>query len=102
MTLNGLLYLDLKCGFQFSMVLNFMTSITNDLEFLVPNESERIKFLNYPNNKYLKQSHHFVSESLNSVLNTIYRRGFINKAACVEGIHTFYSDRRYKYRIFID
>ena len=53
MTLNGLLYLDLKCGFQFSMVLNFMTSITNDLEFLVPNESERIKFtkfLNYLNN----------------------------------------------------
>ena len=99
-----------------------------DLEFLVSNDSERIKFtkfLNYLNNNYLKQSHHFflgeisnfqeellgdwfpqlsnnVSESLNSVLNTIYRRGFINKAACVEGIHTFYSDRRDKYRIFID
>ena len=43
-----------------------------------------------------------MSESLNAVLNTIFKRGFITKAACVEGIHTFYSDRRDKFRIFND
>jgi hypothetical protein len=42
-----------------------------------------------------------VSESLNAVLQNCYKRGFINKAALAEGLHSFYSDRRDKYRIFI-
>ena len=104
-----------------------MNNILNDLTFIVPNELERVKFkkfLDYINNTYLTKNHHFflglisnfqeellgdwfpqlsnnVSE-LNAVLNTIFKRGFITKAACVEGIHTFYSDRRDKFRIFND
>ena len=127
-TINGILYLDLSCEFQYSMVVNFMNNILNDLTFIVPNELERVKFkkfLDYINNTYLTKNHHFflgsisnfqeellgdwfpqlsnnVSESLNAVLNTIFKRGFITKAACVEGIHTFYSDRRDKFRIFND
>ena len=42
-----------------------------------------------------------VSESLNAVLQNCYKRGFINKSALAEGLHTFYSDRRDKYRIFL-
>ena len=37
-----------------------------------------------------------VSESLNAVLQNCYKRGFINKLALTEGLHTFYSDRRDK------
>ena len=42
-----------------------------------------------------------VSKSLNAVLQNCYKRGFINKSALAEGLHTFYSDRRDKYRIFL-
>jgi hypothetical protein len=37
-----------------------------------------------------------VSKSLNAVLQNCYKRGFINKLALTEGLHTFYSDRRDK------
>ena len=42
-----------------------------------------------------------VSESLNAVLQNCYKRGFVNNSALAEGLHTFYSDRRDKYRIFV-
>ena len=127
-TLNGLLFLDLKCDFQYNMAINFFDSIVNDLEFLVSNELERVKFtkfFNYFRNNYLNKNHKFflgkisnfseeltgnwspqlsnnVLESFNSVLNNIYKRSFINKATCVEGIHKFYSDRRDKFRVYLD
>ena len=127
-TVQGLLFLDLNCDFQHNLALNFLNDIINDLPFLVPLETERtnfLKFLNYFRTNYLTRDQKYflgkisnfqnellgdwypqlsnnVSESLNAVLNNIYKRGFINKGTCVEGIHTFHSDRRDKVRIFLD
>ena len=127
-TVQGLLFLDLNCDFQHNLALNFLNDIINDLPFLVPLETERtnfLKFLNYFRTNYLTRDQKYflgkisnfqnellegwypqlsnnVSESLNAVLNNIYKRGFINKGTCVEGIHTFNSDRRDKLRIFLD
>ena len=61
-TLNGLLFLDLKCDFQYNMAINFFDSILNDLEFLVTNELERVKFtkfLTYFRVNYLNKNHKF-------------------------------------------
>ena len=43
-----------------------------------------------------------VSESLDSILNNVFNRGFVNRAACVEGLNKFYSDRWDKFRVFQD
>ena len=36
-----------------------------------------------------------------TILQNCYKRGFDNNSASAEGLHTFYSDRRDKYRIFV-
>ena len=127
-TINGLLFLNLACNIQFSMAQTFIDQIIAQIDFLLPKESERPKFLlflHYFKNNYLNPQHKFflgkisnfqaellgdwypqlsnnVNESLNSILNTVFNRGFVNRASCVEGLHKFYSNRRDKYRVFQD
>ena len=109
------------------MANNFLDTIIHDLPLIV-NEIEQesfLKFLNYLKTSYLKPTHAFflgkisnfqlellgnwypqlsnnVSESLNAVLQNCYKRGFINRSALAEGLHSFYSDRRDKYRVFMN
>ena len=103
------------------MANNFIDNIITDLPIIV-NEIEQqsfLKFLSYLKKSYLKPSPPFflgkmlnfqlellgdwypqlsnnVSESLNAVLQNCYKRGFINRSALIEGLNTFYSDRRDK------
>ena len=43
-TINGLLFLNLRCNIQFSMAQTFINQIIADIDFLLPKESERPKF----------------------------------------------------------
>ena len=44
-TINGLLFLNLACNIQFSMAQTFIDQIIAQIDFLLPKESERPKFL---------------------------------------------------------
>ena len=126
-TITGILFLNLNCPLQFYLAENFISSIFNEILTIIPNDEERekfVKFLNYFKKNYLNKKSVFflgkvsnfqeellgdwfpqlsnnVSESLNAVLQNCYKRGFVNNSASAEGLHTFYSDRRDKYRIFV-
>ena len=109
------------------MASNFIQNIIDEIHIFVPNEGEQQKFLlflQYLKKSYLKPTSPFflgeisnfqkellgdwfpqlsnnVCESLNAILQNCYKRGYINRPSLVEGLHTFYSDRRDKYRVFI-
>ena len=127
-TINGLLFLNLRCVTQFSMANTFLDNIISEIDFLLTKPQERTKFLeflHYLKNNYFNIEHRYflgkisnfqdellgdwypqlsnnVSESLNSVLNSVFNRGFVNRGACVEGLKIFYSNRRDKYRVFMN
>ena len=101
-------------GMSFCIKIDDLPLIVNEIE-----QESFLKFLNYLKTSYLKPTHAFflgkisnfqlellgnwypqlsnnVSESLNAVLQNCYKRGFINRSALAEGLHSFYSKRRDK------